>query len=856
MPDPEITGAYAPETPPLPGERFAPGSLLAGRYRIVSALGKGGMGEVYRADDLTLGQPVALKFLPLHIAQDPDRLARFRKEVAAARRVSHPNVCRVYDIAEHDGQSFLTMEFVDGEDLSSVLKRLGRVPEEKGIEIARQLCSALAAVHDQGLLHRDLKPANVMIDGRGHVRLTDFGLAAAAQDLSATDVRSGTPLYQAPEQIAGKEVTVRSDVYALGLVLYELFTGKRAFTDQSRDTSPSKPSSHISTLNPAVEQVILKCLEADPPNRPKSALEVLIRLPGGDPLAAALAAGETPSPQLVADAPIEGTLHPAVAGGLLAVVLVGLLLMGWLADRYKSYRHVPLPDPAVMEEKARSLLRNLGYTDPPADSGGGYTNNLAYLSYLQEKGKWADERQHLAAARPAAVTYWYRQSPQPFSPMWVADDRRNWNGMLTRHNPPHDAPGMVMVRVDARDRLVGLIAVPDPNAAPPVRKLAWDELLHLAGLSAPGALRRTPDVLATPPVFADETATWKGVYPERPDFPIRVEAGMYRGRPVYFHIIHTTWDDLPEVERGANQATGESSLLGQVFGIVFLGVLVTLVILAVRNLHRGRGDVRGALRIVGAIVVLRLVTWLVQSGHVADTNVGYVRFQFFLAFALVFSAVVAVGYLALEPFMRRRCPHRLTALARVLDGRWRDPLVGRDVLIGVALGVVSVLGFAALPFDEMGGGPIVLDSYGFTAPVWKLAAAAESSIVIMWGLTSIFLVFSLVVRRDWIAAALLSGLIIAAFGPGFARSGWVMSLFGFQLALFIVVMLRFGVLALVVWCFVGIAIALIPVTLDPTAWYFSASLTKMLVIGGLAVYGFLVSLGGRPLFGKGFFGDD
>src|SRR4051794_22887904 len=227
-PDPSETTPYRPR-PDTPAERFAAGEVLAGRYRIVAPLAKGGMGEVYRADDLTLGQPVALKFLPARIATDPDRLTRFRKEVAAARRVSHPNVCRVYDIGEHAGQPFLAMEFVDGEDLSSVVQRLGRVPEEKGVEVARQLAGALAAVHDLGLLHRDLKPANVMLDGRGRVRLTDFGLAAAAQDLSATDVRSGTPLYQAPEQLAGQAVTVRSDVYALGLVLYELFTGKRAF---------------------------------------------------------------------------------------------------------------------------------------------------------------------------------------------------------------------------------------------------------------------------------------------------------------------------------------------------------------------------------------------------------------------------------------------------------------------------------------------------------------------------------------------------------------------------------------------------------------------------------------------------
>src|SRR5215207_2981307 len=305
-PDPSETTPYRPP-PDRPAERFAAGELLAARYRVVAPLGKGGMGEVYRADDLTLGQPVALKFLPADIATDPDRLSRFRKEVAAARRVSHPNVCRVYDIAEWRAEGrqapdyFLTMEFVDGEDLSSVLKRLGRVPEEKGIEVARQLCSALAAVHDQGLLHRDLKPANVMLDGRGRVRLTDFGLAAAADDLSVSEVRSGTPLYQAPEQRAGQEVTARSDLYSLGLVLYELFTGRRPFVGADHDTPPSKPSSHASGLSPAVEEVILQCLEPRPANRPWSATAVLARLPGGDLLAAAVAAGETPSPRLVAD---------------------------------------------------------------------------------------------------------------------------------------------------------------------------------------------------------------------------------------------------------------------------------------------------------------------------------------------------------------------------------------------------------------------------------------------------------------------------------------------------------------------------------------------------------------------------
>ena len=157
--------------------RFVPGAILAERYRIVGLLGKGGMGEVYRADDLKLGQPVALKFLPDHLLSDGAALARFHREVRVARQVSHKNVCRVYDIGEVDGRHFLSMEFIKGEELSSLLRRIGRLPHDKAIQLARQICAGLAAAHDVGVLHRDLKPANVMIDGDGNARILDFGLA-------------------------------------------------------------------------------------------------------------------------------------------------------------------------------------------------------------------------------------------------------------------------------------------------------------------------------------------------------------------------------------------------------------------------------------------------------------------------------------------------------------------------------------------------------------------------------------------------------------------------------------------------------------------------------------------------------
>ncbi|MBA3949859.1 MAG: protein kinase, partial [Acidobacteria bacterium] len=173
--------------------RFAPGAIIGERYRIIGLLGRGGMGEVFRADDLRLGQAVALKFLPVSLERDPVRLAQFHNEVRTARQVSHANVCRVYDIGEADGQHFLTMEYVDGEDLSSLLRRIGRLPEDKALQIARQICGGLHAAHERGVLHRDLKPANIMLDKEGRVRITDFSLAAAAGAIE--DVRAGTPAY-------------------------------------------------------------------------------------------------------------------------------------------------------------------------------------------------------------------------------------------------------------------------------------------------------------------------------------------------------------------------------------------------------------------------------------------------------------------------------------------------------------------------------------------------------------------------------------------------------------------------------------------------------------------------------------
>src|SRR5690349_15112365 len=265
---------------PIGGGRFAPGQILAERYRVVALVGRGGMGEVFRAEDLTLGQIVAMKFLPERLSQDEAALSRFHAEVRNARQVSHPNVCRVFDIGETDGTLFLTMEYVDGEDLASVVRRIGRLSPDKATEIARQICAGLAAAHDRGVIHRDLKPANVMLDGSGKIRITDFGLAGLAASMQGEEVRAGTPAYMAPEQLAGRDVSARSDIYSLGLILYEILTGKRFFEASTlpeliklrEQGTITNPSTLVRDLDPLIERVILRCLELDPEKRPSTAL--------------------------------------------------------------------------------------------------------------------------------------------------------------------------------------------------------------------------------------------------------------------------------------------------------------------------------------------------------------------------------------------------------------------------------------------------------------------------------------------------------------------------------------------------------------------------------------------------------
>jgi serine/threonine-protein kinase len=828
--------------------RFLPGTILARRYRIVGLLGKGGMGEVYRADDLKLGQAVALKLLPERLANDSKRLEYFHNEVRLARQVSHPNVCRVYDIGEVDGQHFLSMEYIDGEDLAGLIRRIGRLPADKGIDVARQLCAGLAAAHDRGVLHRDLKPANVMLDGRGRVRITDFGLARLKDEDADVGVQAGTPAYMAPEQLAGQGVTERSDLYSLGLVLFEVFTGKPVFEpgpagEMARlreDSSPVTPSNITADVDPAVERAILRCLERDPQHRPQSVMAVAAALPGGDPLAAALAAGETPSPEMVAAAGESGALRPGIAIACLALLLIELCIVALVAERGTAFGEVrrELESPEVLEKRVRNIAEDLGYEKPePGLSACGFEYNQDYLWHLKEDD--SPTRWDLAA-----IYYWHRRSPEVLAPADLSVEAHPFRVSLD--DPPQLLGGMMSFRLDPQGRLLDLRAVPrrEEEASGKPNEVDWPVLFDHAELDFAQFSPAVP--IRLPPSYADQRIAWKGLHAES-GTPIRVEAASYRGQPVLFQLI---WPDWTKPERAVPPRSWTPGVL---VWIVFLIIIVTAAVLGRRNLRLGRADRKGALRIALYLASVNMLVWLFGAGHVPDLIIELTLF--FSAIATACTAVLPwLLYLALEPYVRRLWPESLISWGRLLAGRFHDPLVGRDLLIGAAVGAcLPSLGSLVYCAAESLGGPRELSSEMelYTLLGARHLAATFLSMQYAAVFAGLFWLLALVLmrfllRNQWLAGAVLVLLWTAfvAWGLGFGSGSYVFSLqVVVNTLVFVFVLLRYGLLAEVAAVFSFFMLHLLPITSDFGAWYGESSLFCLAVVAAVGVYGFHASLG-------------
>ncbi len=842
--------------------RFAAGTILASRYRIVAALGRGGMGEVFRAEDLTLQQEIALKFLPHELTSDPEALERFHREVRVARQVSHPNVCRVFDIGVADGAPFITMEYVDGEDLSSLLRRIGRFPEDKGLEISRQVCAGLAAAHEQGLLHRDLKPANIMLDGRGRVRITDFGLASLAGEVHGADVRAGTPAYMAPEQLAGKEVTFKSDIYALGLVLYEIFTGKRAFdaptlqelTKQRETSSPTNPTMLVKDLDPLVERVIERCLEKDPAKRPASALQVAAALPGGDPLAAALAAGETPSPEMVAASGSKEGIRPLFGWACIGIVALSLIFEFAVSGRARLYRTVAMPmTPEVLEQRAKDLLKGFGYTDAPLDTATGYDIDGQYLTYIDKKDSTPARWQHAGSA----VQFWYRQSPTFFSPQQILGS--GIQGQVSSSDPPQEDAGMIIADLDPDGHLVYLRveterASPQEKTPPPAPD--WNMLLTAAGLD-PAACKAV-EPRRNPPTYADTRMAWTTPMPERPDVNLQIEAAAYRGRPIYFAEVGP-WTPRP----GSNGTESTAQRVSNIFAICIVGsLLVSGIVLAWQNLKKKRADMSGALRLAGFVLVVMVAEWVLGASHTSGFWEAY-SFTLELAWACLAAVFLWMLYVALEPIVRRRIPTLLISWNRMLAGNFRDPMIGRDLLAGAAFGVFSqVLGNLDIFFNKWRGlPPPVPESLAFKILTGgrivfaQLFSTIPTAIFNGLALMLIVVILQIILRNRWVAAA---GFMLIFVGQSALQGGSTFDVYfigAINVALLTFLVLRFGLLALTVYVFMQ-QIMSVPITTDTSAWYAWMGWFGVAVIAAIVVYGARIGLAGQPLFGRGLIADD
>jgi predicted Ser/Thr protein kinase len=827
---------------------FQPGTVLSQRYRITSLLGRGGMGEVYRTDDLRLGQPVALKFIRAPLANDPGRLARLHEEVRIARQVSHPNVCRVYDIGECNGRLFLSMEYVDGEDLAASLRRFGRPPEDRAIEIARQLCAALAAAHERGVVHRDLKPANIMLDGSGRVRVMDFGIATVG---GVDPSRAGTPAYMSPEQLEGQPATTRSDIYALGLVLYELFTGHSAVASgplpelvrrhTSGDITP--PSEHVRSMHPSVERAIMRCLNRQPDRRPVSALAVSALLPGVDLYGTALFAGETPSPEMVAAA---GDLDTVISARAAALLVAGLLslgaLAGWMYDLSTVAGQTAMRKPApVLAEYARQVVGLTGAAASPPYEATGFAYDVAALRWYADHGGPSERWSAIAGSRLPVVRFWYRGSAARLDP-------NNPAGPPTPTDPPASHPGDAIVELDAEARLLRFAQTPPAlNAASDaVAPPDWTAFFRAAGLDMRG-FSIDPSG-HTPPSFADSVVSWRGASQLRPGESLRVDAASLNGRPVSF-VVTGPWT---EWHAPSSNAANVAAIVSAAISVV---LVVTAVWLALTNVRTSRADRDGAYRVAVVAFALQLCRWLFEPAHSSEPGTEALRIYMGLAFGLLFAAVVGGAYLGLEPFVRRYWPRALVGWTRLLTGRVRDPVVGRDLLVGTTIGFIGpVIASSYQLVPHVLGRSVPAGWLPLLTPATGLASVLPlTAFNVNWSLVNgLFGMFILAaIRRAsgslWLAAA-LSVLVFALLGDpattiDFGRPR-LLALLCLQTVPMAIVLLRFGLLAGVACALSGNLMGNAIFTLDPGRAYFAGSLVEAAAIAGVGLVGWRFARGG------------
>jgi serine/threonine-protein kinase len=714
---------------------------------------------------------------------------------------------------------------------------MGRPSHDKAVEIARQLCLGLGAAHEVGVLHRDLKPANIMIDGRGRVRIADFGLAGLAKELADERAIAGTPAYMAPEQLRDGRVSTASEVYSLGLILHEVFTGQRVFDTHNvqelkrlhSESRITTPSTIVESLDPVVERVLTRCLDPDPSRRPQSAYAVLAALPGGDPLAAALAAGETPSPELVADAGEHGVLNPRVGIPAMLITVVLFLTVAFLSGESLQVLNRSASELSVLADQA---YEDLVGGELPRFKGGGFFRPIP--DSLNLEPEFQDQ-----------IYYWKRWSPRP-----MTSDEFHAEfltvGQLTQLGPL-DA-GVVL---DRSGHVRGFRTVLADSAfveGEPSPAMVFDAMgLASSDYSVVDHIEPSTDI---------EWIRTVGSGPQS----IRAE---FRGGS----LVQLTAQELPVDTGETFLNTTQTPFAPLPFTILFMLVPILLAaLLAWRNLRVGRGDRRGANLFAGVVFVGYMVESvlavsldqmslsLLLNRLVNDSPIGH---------ALFHASLVWIQYIAIEPYLRRVRPTALVSWARMVSHRWRDPILGRDVLAGLFLGaIMTMLQYAAgrillsihgqlffrdvLSHERM----LSLGSTSHALAWWAYAVAFAAPAVMM--LMVIYLLLVLVLRRDSLAIGAIPLLtLVPAVFLGLTTPVWYNAAQGLLVAgALIIAVMRFGVLAGVMVMFTLLLANSLPWALSPAKWYGPIAVMTPILLSALAIWAGVTALGERTSLKK------
>ncbi len=676
----EETDSFAPvlldgiEEAPSGPPRVEEGDRVAGRYLVAERLGVGGMGEVWRARDEWLGEDVALKFVGRGMPQAAERLVA---EARVARGVAHPNVVRVHDVANDDGEVFLAMELVEGGDLAAQIQRAGALDSRAARKLAQDLVAGLGAIHDAGLLHRDLKPSNVLLGAQGNAQVSDFGLASSGAGIES--LHGGTPGYMSPERRDGGGASTASDLWALGVVIAEAWCGRRV-ADEALDERgvPLLPQRRHG--DPVLALVVRRLLDPNPERRPRTASQVARALGDPDPLSAVLSLGERPDSDVLRHAEARGFLSRR-AGVLLTLGMI-VLILGMAAFRDVALPlegHDALGDPALDLEHARAVALSHG-----VDISSGHD---AWGHVLTEDWTGMDSAMGGLLASESPVLFWYRWSSDPLvprhSPRLLSGD-----GSVQPLDPSPTRPGSLLAVFDAYAEGEGALKlwmhVPSPSAPDKeatqsdavVDASSGDSLDALARQTGwkPGeglAVTPLPDVVVPgdrrQAFVAEDGRRW--------------ELASAAGRPTFAAVL------------APNQASGwvyTGVTAESIFELLLTPLLALLALpLAWRHLRSGRTSPVGSLRLVALTITVEFIAWMLRCEHPGVPVLEFIQAGSGLVASLWTAFSIWMLYAALQPIAEARLPRSLISWNRALERGVRDPLVASHVLLGLALGLFN-----------------------------------------------------------------------------------------------------------------------------------------------------------------------